>query len=67
MHYDYDVLLDGQTRELERGIHYYCLDQSMRQNLLREARRRGITAEVYSAQRAEDGKTVLIVKANLDP
>jgi hypothetical protein len=64
--YDWDLILDGRIRELERGVDFACKPSSLVESVRKAARRRQVAVEIRSYTRPEDRRVVVAVKA-LDP
>ncbi len=65
--YDWDLILDGHIRELERGVDFACKPASLVGAVRRAARRRRVQVEVRSYTRPEDRRAVVAVQALPDP
>jgi hypothetical protein len=61
--YDWDLLFDGQLRELEWGLDFDCRPSSLAVTIRRAAGRRGTTVVIHSYPRVDDGRAVLAVQA----
>lgn len=61
--YDWTLILDGQIRELERGVDFACEPASFVKTVRKAARRHGIAVEVRRYSRPEDRQPVVAVKA----
>ena len=62
--YDWNLVFDGHTRELEQGIDFTCQPSSLTSTVRGAARRRGIDVDVRSYTRSEDQQVVVAVRAN---
>ena len=51
--YDWDLILDGELRELEWGVDFDCRPSSLAVTVRRAARVRGTAVRVHSYLRAE--------------
>jgi hypothetical protein len=61
--YDWDLLFDGKTRELERGVDFACLPSSFVRSIRRAARRRGVAVLVRHYFRSDERHAVVAVQA----
>jgi hypothetical protein len=67
MRLDWNLILDGNTRELEQGIDFDGPPEPPIRSARAAARRRGITVHVCTYIRAEDQRVVVAVKADREP
>jgi hypothetical protein len=61
--YDWDMILDGHTRELERGIDFDCDPSSLVATVRAAARRQNVKVIVRSYVRREDRRQIVAVRA----
>ncbi len=62
--YDWDLILDGQLRELEWGVDFDCRPSSLVVTVRRAARERRKSVEVHSYLRPGDRRSVVAVRAS---
>lgn len=60
-HYDWDLIFDGQLRELEWGVDFDCRPSSLPVTIRRAARERGVPVVVHSY--VHDDRPVVAVQA----
>lgn len=61
--YDWDLLFDGELRELEWGVDFDCRPTSLPVTIRRAARERGRTVVVHTYLREHDGRPLVAVQA----
>ncbi|HET6447605.1 MAG TPA: hypothetical protein VFG31_00750 [Conexibacter sp.] len=61
--YDWDLIFDGQLRELEWGVDFDCRPSSLAVTIRRAARERDTTVVIHSYPRRADGRPVVAVQA----